>query len=214
VSETRMKAQTRTEFGKGAARRLRRDELVPAVIYAHGDDAVRHIALPAHELQRALKNANVLLELELDDGVQLTLPKAIQRNPVRPAIEHVDLVAVRRGEKVVVEIAVVTEGKLIPGGLIEHVNDRIAVEAEATHIPESLSATLDGVEIGDAIRAKDVVLPSGVTLVADPEQVVVHVMAAKSVALEEEEEAAAAAAAAEAAAAGDIALAEAPADES
>jgi large subunit ribosomal protein L25 len=186
VSEIRLKAVTRTEFGKGAARRLRRDELVPAVIYAHGADPLRHVALPAHDLQKALKNANALLELELDDGMQLTLPKSVQRNPVRSVVEHVDLVVVRRGEKVVVDVSVAVDGKLVPGGLVEHVNDRIAVEAEATRIPESLSATLDDLDIGDAIRAKDVPLPAGVTLVADPEQVVVLVLAAK--AIEEEEE--------------------------
>lgn len=204
MSETRLKATTRTEFGKGAARRLRREQLVPAVVYAQGDTPVRHVALPAHDLQRALKNANVLLELELDDGVQLTLPKSVQRHPVKPVIEHVDLVAVRRGEKVVVEIAVTIEGKLVPGGLVEHVHDRIAVEAEATHIPESLTATLDGLEIGDAVRAGDVALPSGVTLVSEPDLVVVLVSAAKAVTEEE---------VAPAAAEGEAPVVEAPADE-
>jgi large subunit ribosomal protein L25 len=185
LSETRLKAPTRTEFGKGAARRLRREQLVPAVVYAQGDTPVRHVALPAHDLQKALKNANVLLELELDDGVQLTLPKSVQRHPFKPVIEHVDLVAVRRGEKVVVEVSVTIEGKLVPGGLVEHVNDRIAVEAEATHIPESFTVSLDGVEIGGAIRAGDVELPSGTTLVADPELVVAYVAAAKAVSEEE-----------------------------
>lgn len=187
MSETRLKAPDRVEFGKGASRRLRRDNLVPAVIYAHDNAPVRHVALPAHDLQLALKNSNVLLELELSDGVQLALPKAVQRHPFRPIIEHVDLVAVRRGEKVVVEIPVTLEGQLVAGGLVDHVNDRIAVEAEATHIPESLIASLEGLEIGDSITAKDVVLPSGTTLVAEPDLVVVHITTAK-VAVEEEPE--------------------------
>lgn len=179
MSEIRLRAQTRTEFGKGAARRLRQRDQVPAVIYASDKAPVRHIALPARELQKALKNANVLLELQLDDGVQLTLPRSVQRNAVRPVIEHVDLVAVRRGEKVVVDVLVVTDGKLTPGALVEHVHDRIAVEAEATHIPESFTVALDDLPIGAAVHAKDVPLPAGTTLVADPELVVLHVLTAQ-----------------------------------
>jgi large subunit ribosomal protein L25 len=176
VPEVRIDATTRDEFGKGAARRLRRQSMIPAVVYSHGSDPV-HVALPAHELTLALKTPNVLLELALPDGPQLALPKAIQRDPVRWSIEHVDLVSVRRGEKVTVEIPVHLDGKIAPGGLLEHVNLTLAVEAEATHLPESLFASVEGLSIGDSVRARDIVLPSGSLLVADPDTVVVHVLA-------------------------------------
>jgi large subunit ribosomal protein L25 len=180
-----MTAEPRTEFGKGAARRLRRAERVPAVIYGHGAD-VQHVALPAHELAKALKNANVLLELDVSGTISLALPKSVQRDPIRPVIEHVDLVTVVRGEKVVVEVPVLTEGKLVPGGLLEHVHDTIAIEAEATRIPQSLSVSLDGVEIGGRIKAGDVALPAGVTLAADPDLTVVHVLAPQAAEVEPE----------------------------
>jgi len=184
VPEIKIDAQRRTEFGKGAARRLRRDAKVPAVVYGHGADT-QHIALPAHELMLALKNSNALLSLELDGGTELVLPKSVQRDPVRYTIEHVDLVAVKRGEKVVVEIPVHTDGKIAPGGLLEHVNDTITVEAEATHIPQSFTISIEGLEVGDSIHAKDVSLPEGVTLTAEPDLVVVHVLTAQQVAEEE-----------------------------
>ncbi|MFZ0324825.1 MAG: 50S ribosomal protein L25/general stress protein Ctc [Actinomycetes bacterium] len=186
MTEVRIAAEPRTEFGKGAARRLRRAELVPGVIYGHGAE-VQHISLPAHDLAKALKNSNVLLELELGGTTSLALPKAVQRDPIRPFIEHVDLVTVVRGEKVVVEVPVLTEGKLAPGGLLEHVHDTIAIEAEATHIPQHLTVSLDGVEVGGRIRAGDVPLPAGTTLVADPELTVVHVLAPQAAEVEVEE---------------------------
>jgi large subunit ribosomal protein L25 len=176
VPEVRIDATTRTEFGKGAARRLRRDSQIPAVVYSHGSDPV-HVALPAHALTLALKTPNVLLELTLPDGPQLALPKAIQRDPVKSSIEHVDLVSVRRGEKVTVEVPVQLEGKIAPGGLLEHIHDTLAIEAEATHLPEFVTASVEGLVIGDTVRASDVTLPSGSILVADPETVVVHVLA-------------------------------------
>jgi large subunit ribosomal protein L25 len=184
VPEIKIDAHRRTEFGKGAARRLRREAKVPAVVYGHGADT-QHIALPAHALMLALKNSNALLSLELDGGTELVLPKSVQRDPVRYTIEHVDLVAVKRGEKVVVEIPVQTEGKIAPGGLLEHVNDTITVEAEATHIPQSFTISIEGLEVGDSIHAKDVSLPDGVTLTAEPDLVVVHVLTAQQVAEEE-----------------------------
>ena len=184
VPEIKIDAQRRTEFGKGAARRLRRDAKVPAVVYGHGADT-QHISLPAHELMLALKNSNALLSLELEDGTELVLPKSVQRDPVRYTIEHVDLVAVKRGEKVVVEIPVQTDGKIAPGGLLEHVNDTITVEAEATHIPQSFTVSIEGLEVGDSVHARDVSLPEGVTLAAEPDLVVVHVLTAQQVAEEE-----------------------------
>lgn len=187
VSEIKITAERRTEFGKGAARRLRRDKKVPAVVYGHGADT-QHIALPAHEVMLALKNSNALLSLQLDDGVELVLPKAVQRDPVRYTIEHLDLVVVRQGEKVTVEIPVLTEGKIAPGGLLEHVNDTITIEAEATNIPQSLSISIEGLVVGQSLYAKDVELPEGSVLAADPETVVVHVLTAQQVAEEEPEE--------------------------
>jgi len=176
VPEVRIDATSRTEFGKGAARRLRHAAMIPAVVYSHGSDPV-HVALPAHELSLALKTPNVLLELALPGGPQLALPKAIQRDPVKWSIEHVDLVSVTRGEKVTVEVPVQLEGKIAPGGLLEHIHDTLAIEAEATHLPEFVTASVEGLVIGDSVRASDVTLPSGSVLVADPDTVVVHVLA-------------------------------------
>jgi large subunit ribosomal protein L25 len=197
VSEIAIDAERRTEFGKGAARRLRRDKKVPVVVYGHGEDT-QHLALPAHQLMLALKQSNALLSLKIDGGSQLVLPKAVQRDPVRHTIEHADLVAVRSGEKVTVDVLVRLEGKIAPGGLLEHVNDTISIEAEATHIPSELVVSIEGLDVGSSVHASDVELPQGVTLVADADTVVIHVLSAQQAAaeLEEAEEAAAAAAAA------------------
>jgi len=187
VAEIKISADRRTEFGKGASRRLRRDKKVPAVIYGHGADT-QHVALPAHELMLAMKNSNALLSLQLDGSSQLVLPKAVQRDPVRYTIEHVDLVVVKQGEKVTVEVPVLTDGKIAPGGLLEHVNDTITIEAEATHIPQSLLISIEGLVVGDSIHAKDVSLPEGATLIAEPELVVIHVLTAQQIVEEEPEE--------------------------
>lgn len=206
MSEIAIDAQRRTEFGKGAARRLRRDKQVPVVVYGHGEDT-QHLALPAHELMLALKQSNALLSLKLDGQSQLVLPKAVQRDPVRHTIEHVDLVAVRTGEKVTVEVVVRLDGKIAPGGLLEHVHDTITIEAEATNIPSELVVSVEGLEVGSSVHASDVDLPQGVVLVAEAETVVVHILSAQSAAAEadeaEEAAAAAAASAASGAAAGD-----------
>ena len=210
MSEIAIDAQRRTEFGKGAARRLRRDKQVPVVVYGHGEDT-QHLALPAHELMLALKQSNALLSLKLDGQSQLVLPKAVQRDPVRHTIEHVDLVAVRTGEKVTVEVVVRLDGKIAPGGLLEHVHDTITIEAEATNIPSELVVSVEGLEVGSSVHASDVDLPQGVVLVAEAETVVVHILSAQSAAAEadeaEEAAAAAAASAASGAAAGDEAAA-------
>lgn len=178
MSEVRIATEPRTEFGKGAARRLRRSQQVPGVVYGHGTDPV-HIALPAHELGRALRTSGVLLELQLSTGPQLALPKAVQRDAIRRTIEHVDLVIVERGEIVTVEVPVTTEGKIAPGGLLEHINDRIAVNADATRIPAALVVSVEGLTIGESVRAGGVPLPEGVTLAADPELAVVQVTSAQ-----------------------------------
>lgn len=177
MSEVRIKAEPRTEFGKGAARRTRRAGKVPAVLYGHGA-APRHISLPGHELMLALKSPNVLLNLAIDGKSQLALPKDVQRHPVRRHLEHVDLIVVRRGEKVRVEVPVRVVGELAPGGLLAHELTAIPVEAEATAIPPQFDVDIEGLEVGAAIRAGDILLPAGVTLLTEPEHSVVHVMPA------------------------------------
>lgn len=178
MSEVRIATEPRTEFGKGAARRLRSSQQVPGVVYGHGTDPV-HISLPAHELSRALRTSGVLLELQLQSGPQLALPKAVQRDPIRRTIEHIDLVIVERGEIVTVDVPVTTEGKIEPGGLLEHVNDRLSVNADATRIPAALVVSVEGLTIGQSVRAGAVPLPEGVTLAADPELTVVQVTSAQ-----------------------------------
>lgn len=179
MAEIKLNATVRSEFGKGAARRTRRANLVPAVIYGHGADAV-HITLPAHELHLALRTANVLIGLEIDGKDALVIPKAVQRNALKGNIEHVDLLTVKRGEKVEVEIAVHVEGELAPGGnLLEYVQNTLLVEAEATHIPESVTVSIAGLDAGDSILAKDVPLPAGSVLAGDEDAVVLQVVAAQ-----------------------------------
>jgi large subunit ribosomal protein L25 len=180
VPEVRIEAELRTEFGKGAARRTRRAGRVPAVIYGHGA-GVRHLSLPEHELMLALKTPNVLIRLEgLPGRAGLALPKAVQRDPLRGAIEHVDLIEVRRGEKVTVEIPVRVTGEVFPGGLLDQQLVQIAVEAEATHIPDGIDVDVEGMEIGTAVHAKDLALPEGSTLQVDPEALVLHVLAERT----------------------------------
>jgi large subunit ribosomal protein L25 len=177
VSEVRITAEPRTEFGKGAARRIRRDSKVPAVIYGHGTDP-RHVSLPGHELMLALKTSNVLLTLDIDGTDELALPKDVQRDPIKGFLEHVDLVVVRRGEKVTVEIGVHLVGEAAPETFVTTESQTLTVEAEATHIPTGVDVSVEGAEVGTQIHAKDVTLPEGVTLVTDPEALVVNVTAA------------------------------------
>jgi large subunit ribosomal protein L25 len=182
VSEIRITAEPRTEFGKGAARRTRRANKVPAVLYGHGTEP-EHVSLPGHDLMMALKTPNVLLRVDgLKGGEQLVLPKSVQRDPVKGFIEHVDLILVRRGEKVVVEVPLETVGTPVPGGLLDHDLVALSVSCEATHIPTSIELDVQGLAIGAAIHAKDVVLPSGVELATDPETLVVNVLAAPTAA--------------------------------
>ncbi|MFE7571611.1 50S ribosomal protein L25/general stress protein Ctc [Streptomyces sp. NPDC057539] len=180
MAEVKISAEIRSEFGKGAARRTRRADKVPAVIYGHGADTV-HVTLPGHELMMALKTANALLSLDIEGRKELVIPKAVQRNAIRGHIEHVDLLAVKRGEKVTVEVAVHTEGDLAPGAnLLENVLNTLTVEAEATHIPESVTVSIAGLDAGDSIVAKNVPLPSGTTLVTDEDAVVIQILAAQA----------------------------------
>jgi large subunit ribosomal protein L25 len=173
VAEVRITAEPRTEFGKGAARRVRRAAKVPAVLYGHGE-APRHVSLPGHELMLALKgDSNVLLTLETEDGDQLALPKVVVRDPIKGFLEHVDLIAVRKGEKVTVDVPLVLTGEAAPETLVDQQHTTISVSAEATHIPTELTVDITGLSAGHSIPASAVVLPAGTTLELDPESVVV-----------------------------------------
>jgi large subunit ribosomal protein L25 len=178
VSEVRIAAEPRTEFGKGASRRVRRANKVPAVLYGHGDDP-RHFSLPGHELMLALKHdANVLLTLETDAGDQLALPKVVVKDPIRGHLEHVDLIAVRKGEKVTVDIFVTLTGEGAPGVLVDQQQTTISVEADATKLPDGVEVSIEGLQTGAHITAADVELPAGTTLISDPESIVVQGLAA------------------------------------
>ncbi|MFF4254405.1 50S ribosomal protein L25/general stress protein Ctc [Streptomyces sp. NPDC001663] len=191
MSEVKISAETRTEFGKGAARRIRRDSKVPGVLYGHGSDPL-HLTLPGHDLLLALRTPNVLISLDIDGKTnELAIPKAVQRDAIKGFLEHVDLQLVKRGEKVTVEIPVHAEGELAPGGnLLEHVLNALPVEAEATHIPESVTVSVEGLEAGASILAKDITLPNGTTLAVDGDAVVLQVLAAQAEEAVEGEEAA------------------------
>ena len=192
MSSEKITAEQRTEFGKGAARRIRRENKIPAVVYGHGSDAI-HVTLPGHETMMALKHhgQNALLELTIDSKTQLALTKQVQVDHIRRVIEHIDFVAVKAGEKVTVAIPVVTVGEAAPDTLVTLEHNEISVEAEATHVPESIEVSVEGVEAGTIITAAEITLPQGVTLVADPESQVVNVAAAPTAAqLEAELEAA------------------------
>ena len=164
----------RTSFGKGAARKLRASGKIPAVVYGHGADPL-HVALPAHETTLIARRANALIELKMTDGEQLVLIKDVQRDPVRQIIEHLDLVIVRKGEKVTVDIAVHVEGEPISGTMVQMDHSSITVEAEATHIPEYVSVNVDGLEEGSQIHAGELTLPDGSTLVTDPEALILSI---------------------------------------
>ena len=178
MSEVRLIAEIRTEFGKGFARRIRRAGKVPAVLYGHGTDP-RHLSLPAREFSHALKGgANTVLTLQLPDGDELALPKSVVRHPLRDYFEHVDLLLIRRGEKVTVDIPVVISGEAAPGTLVLSDATTLSIEVEAMSIPESLAVDLTGAEAGTQFLAGDVTLPAGATLVTDPEALVVAVQVA------------------------------------
>ncbi|NED99584.1 50S ribosomal protein L25/general stress protein Ctc [Phytoactinopolyspora halotolerans] len=177
MSDVKIAAELRTEFGKGAARRLRRADKVPAVLYGHGTDPI-HLALPGHDTMLALKNPNALVTLDIaGGGNEMALPKHIQRDPLKGFIEHVDFLLVRRGEKVVVDIPVVLEGDPISGSMVSLDQPTISIEAEATHLPESIHVSIEGMDIGTQIHAKDLQLPKGSTLAADEELLVVNITA-------------------------------------
>jgi len=184
MAEVSIKGTTRTEFGKGASRRARVAGLVPAVIYGHGEKPL-HITLPAKELGVALKESNVLLNIDIAGNVELTLPKSVVRHPLKQILEHIDLVLVRRGEKVTVDVPVHTEGKHDPDGILEHVNNTIEIEAEATSIPKFVTLDIEGMTAGTSRYASEVVLPAGTTLVSDPKMIIVHLSERSTAAVEE-----------------------------
>mgnify|MGYP006267017961 FL=1 len=183
MAEITINGTRRVQFGKGASRRDRRAGLVPAVIYGHGE-APQHVALPSRELTTALKTANVLLDVVVDGKTELTLPKAVSRNPLTGALAHVDLVVVRRGERVVVDVPVHAFGDYDRDGILSHVNNSIEVEADVTSIPSSLSLDMTGLKAGETLYASSVQLPDGVKLVSDPHLAVVH-LSERSAAVEE-----------------------------
>jgi large subunit ribosomal protein L25 len=191
VSEVRISAEPRTEFGKGGARRTRRAGKIPAVLYGHGEKP-KHVALPAHEFTNALRHggANQLFTIELADGARtLALPKALQRDPIKDTIDHVDLLIVRRGEKVAVEVAVHITGEMAreADGLVVQDLDTLAVNVEATHVPEQFEVSIEGLTVGDRVLAGQVPLPEGAELAGDPEATVVSIVAAPSAAQVEAE---------------------------
>jgi large subunit ribosomal protein L25 len=176
MSESNLVATARTEFGKGAARRIRRAGNVPAVMYGHGT-APLHISLPGHDTMMALKHVNALLTIELDGKTQMALAKDIQRNAVRPVIEHVDLVIVRKGEKVQVEVPVITEGEAVGGSIVTVEAQTLLLEVEATSIPEHVVVSVEDAEIGTQIHAADLTLPAGAVLIDEGDLLVVNVAA-------------------------------------
>ncbi|MBS1907107.1 MAG: 50S ribosomal protein L25/general stress protein Ctc [Actinobacteria bacterium] len=197
TEDNKVAAELRTGFGKGFARRLRAAGQIPAVIYGHGTDPV-HVALPGHQVGLLIRRANALLELDIEGKSQLALVKDVQKDPVHQIIEHIDLLVVRKGEKVAIELPVVLTGESFAGTIANLDATHLSVEAEATHIPEHVEVSVEGLEDGARITAADVTLPKGVTLVADPETLVVAISTPAAAA---EPEAAEAEAPAEAAAA-------------
>ena len=178
MSEVKLTAQPRTEFGKGAARRLRRADMVPAVLYGHGTAPV-HVALPGHATMMALKQSNALFELEVAGKSTLALPKDVQRDPLRGFIEHVDLLIVRRGEKVTVDVPLHLTGEPVSGALVTTEANTLSLEVEATSIPQAVEHDISGLEIGTQVLAGDVKLPAGATLATDPDALVVNIVDAE-----------------------------------
>ncbi len=182
MPEVRIAAQPRTDFGKGPSRRTRAAGRVPAVLYGHHSEPT-HLTLPGHEVLLALRTANVLIRLEgLPGGAQLALPKAVQRDPIKGYVEHVDLLLVRRGEKVTVEIPVNVVGEVAPDGLLDQQLVQISVEAEATNIPPGIEIDVQGMAIGDSVHASDLKLRQGVSLAVEGDILVLHVIAAPTAA--------------------------------
>jgi large subunit ribosomal protein L25 len=173
-NNNKISADARNSFGKGAARKLRVLGKIPAVIYGHGTDPV-HVALPAHEIGLLLRRANAVLELDVEGTTHLTLVKDVQKDPVRQIIEHLDLIVIRKGEKVQVEVAVHVVGESAPGTTADLDAKTLLLEVEATNIPQSVSVDVEGLEDGTLIHASEITLPAGASLISDPEMVVIGV---------------------------------------
>jgi len=197
VADNKISADLRVKFGKGAARKLRVLGKIPAVIYGHGTEPV-HVALPAHQIGLLLRRANAVLELDVEGTTHLTLVKDVQKDPFLQIIEHLDLIVIRKGEKVQVEVSVHLTGEAVSGTIADLDSKVLMLEVEATSIPQNVVVSIDGLDEGAQIHAKDVVLPEGATLISDPDAVVVYVHLPAE---EEEEEPAEAEAATEAPAA-------------
>lgn len=178
MAEARIDAETRTEFGKGAARRTRRAGKIPAVLYGHGTDP-QHLSLPQLEFARVIRDQgrNAVLSLNIAGKTQLALTRTVVTHPIRPYIEHVDLLVIRRGEKVAVEVQLVVTGEAAPGTLVTQELNTLEVEADVSSIPEQIEVSVEGLEIGSQIHASDVQLPAGTELKADAELLVVNVVA-------------------------------------
>ncbi|RJU01676.1 50S ribosomal protein L25/general stress protein Ctc [Arthrobacter frigidicola] len=176
MSEQKLPAEVRNEFGKGAARQARRANKIPAVIYGHGGDPL-HVLLPAKATTLAVRTPNALLTLEVDGTEHLALAKDIQRNPLKQIIEHIDLLTVRRGEKVEVDVTIHIEGEAAPEVVVNLESNTVLVEAEATHLPESLTVNIEGRQVGEHILASDIQLPAGTRLLIDADTLIVNLAA-------------------------------------
>ncbi len=174
MAEIKIAAENRTEFGKGAARRIRRDDKVPAVLYGQGKDPV-HVTLPGHDLMLALKNANALLSVSLGSDNHLAIPKQVQRDPLKGFIEHADLLIVKKGEKVTVDVGVHLEGEADRDALVVLENASVALEVEATNIPEWITLSVEGAEVGHQVLAADLPLPAGAALAVEEDLLIVNV---------------------------------------
>ena len=180
----KLAATKRTEFGKGAARRIRANDQIPAVIYGHGEEP-QHIVLPGHDTMMALKNPNALLNITIDGDKQLAIAKDVQRDPIKPVIVHVDLLLVKKGEKITVDVPVHLEGESAPGTIHVLENASLQLLVEATHIPEYLTVSIEGMEEGAKLLASEVALPDGSELAVDGETLVVQVTVPRQSAEEE-----------------------------
>ena len=184
MSEQKLAAEVRTEFGKGYARRARMANLIPAVIYGHGADPI-HITLPSKATTLAVRTANALLSLDINGEGHLALVKDVQRDPIKQIIEHIDLLTVRQGEKVTVDVPVHVSGETAPGTVHNLELTVVSLEAEATHLPESVEVNIEGRAAGEHIHASDLVLPKGSVLLTDAEALVVNISEAIEIAEEE-----------------------------
>ena len=188
-SEIRLSAENRTEFGKGASRRIRRAHLVPAVVYGHGEQPL-HISLPGHETMLALKHRNAVVAIDLAGEEHLAYAKFVQRHAIKGNVEHVDFVTIRRGEKIQVDIPVITTGTAMPDAVVTVEHQTISVLADAFSLPESVEVDIEGFEVGRQLLAKELTLPQGVELVTDPDAMVINSTEVRAAAAEGSDEAA------------------------